>query len=649
MKFWESAPGEDGTWKLLDVNLIIVGTGPAAELLLQRRLDAGGRACLLWTQLSHQPAPKGAVYEHDLASFDEETFIWQPPALDQACREVSQLRHRFGSWDYGFMRSGPDIVALPDGGRYELLLDGQNRVAGIRVLQGDVLCWQLSGAVLFVDASGADEEAAYVQQVNVSVQQEEAKPVIFTPFGGPAYLAGILAYLFFGSMNFGLLYTGERSAQAEDFDGWWWANRTLTVGGHVWTQLLVDTLLGRRQPLHAATVATLFGAVVWTLVEFFFILLFRGSRPQFFVFEASAFEISSLAQLACGFVIARGCRTSHPSSGATQTQDTGRHLVWTAFMFSMNVILLFAQYSIILGFMFLEGSSNILAGTFLSLSTTASELAAVSLMERAYMKLVWPRAGDQKRIVYGDQHPPVLMMINWAHSLCEGTRLVSLISVAARSPEWRWDWLGSVLVLFVNNLFVRHGYQLTLWTTVLPQKLQKSVCLGCYGMIHRHARVSCGYHRFVLFASYVIFRLSWLGSPASEALFNNHTLILFFVVVAAEVLEDAVVLLRLLPLDPWRESMTHLYEPLHPLHPKQVMCKDRRGIHARQVPLRLHGVRPQRLSETLTVMQLGASICGISLTLYVGMGYYLGVCPEPIPLTIRLEEALWWSQPLTCS
>ena len=289
-----------------------------------------------------------------------------------------------------------------------------------------------------------------------------------------------------------------------------------------------------------------------------------------------------------------------------------RHLRWTAFMFSMNVILLASQWAIITGFMFLEGVSSILAATFLSLSTTASELGAVGLMERVYTKLAWARAVDQKHAIYGDQHAPVTMMISWAHSLSEGTRLVSLISVAVRSSEWRWDWLGSVLVLLVNNLVVRHGYQLTLYTKVLPQKLQKPFQLGCYAMIHRHARVSCGYHRFVCFTAYAIFRLVWVGSPASEALYNMHSLILYLVVVVAEMLEDAVVLLRLLPLDPWRESMAHLYEPLHPLHPKQVMCKDRRGIHARQVPLRLHGVRPQRLSQTLAVMQLGASVCSVS-------------------------------------
>ncbi|CAE7203493.1 CPX1 [Symbiodinium natans] len=191
------------------------------------------------------------------------------------------------------MRSGPDIVALPDEGRYELLLDSQNRVVGIRVMMGDVLCWQLSGAVLFVAASGDDEEAAYVQQVNISVQQEEAMPVLFTPFGGLAYFAGILAYLFFFCMSCGLVRTGELSVQAEDVDVWWYVLRSLIIGGQVWAQLLVDTLLGRQQPLHAATGAILFGAVVWTLADFFVILSF----------EHGAHIISSTKHFASSYLV----------------------------------------------------------------------------------------------------------------------------------------------------------------------------------------------------------------------------------------------------------------------------------------------------------------------------------------------------------
>ena len=349
----------DGTtsWKLLDVNLIIVGSGPVAEQLLQKRLDAGGRACLLWTQDSPQPIPKGIVLDHGVAPLDETTFVWQPPPTDSTCKEVHRLRRRFGSWDYGYMRSGPDVVALPDGGRYELLLDSQNRVVGIRVLVDDALSWQMSGAVLLTDATGVDSEAD-VQQVNVSVQQEEAKPLIFTPMGGMSYFAGIVAYVLGFVMSTGLVLTNERSVQAEQIDWWWFSWRSMIVGGQVWTQTLVNGLLGYRQPFFAAAGITFLGAIVWSLGDLFFMLFFQEWRPMLFLYEACCYEISCVFQLAISFILARCGRMPLPSFGAySGQQDTRRQFLWTAFMFSMNVMLLLAQYVTITIYMYLEGWS----------------------------------------------------------------------------------------------------------------------------------------------------------------------------------------------------------------------------------------------------------------------------------------------------
>eukprot|EP00439_Symbiodinium_sp_Y106_P026115 s1668_g3.t1 len=72
----------------------------------------------------------------------------------------------------------------------------------------------------------------------------------------------------------------------------------------------------------------------------------------------------------------------------------------------------------------------------------------------------------------------------------------------------------------------------------------------------------------------MLWRILWLrASP----LFNTHALVLLVAVLMVEFAEDAIVLNRLLPSDPWRDEMKHLYAPLHPFHPKQVMCKDNQG------------------------------------------------------------------------
>ena len=133
--------------RLLDVNLIIVGSDSRAELVLQRRLDAGGRACLLWTQLPPQTVPKeGALWEHDQVHFNQEVFTWKPPPRPGSTRssEATRLRRRFGSTNYGYMRSGPDVVELDEGECYEIVVEGQECV-GLRVLRDGAPSWHLSG------------------------------------------------------------------------------------------------------------------------------------------------------------------------------------------------------------------------------------------------------------------------------------------------------------------------------------------------------------------------------------------------------------------------------------------------------------------------------------------------------------------------
>ena len=267
----------DTEWRLLDVNLIIIGSGPEAEKLLHRRVEAGGRACLLWTSLGPQPPATLNLphVPHDEVLFDMETFTWQPPAADVSGAESSELRrlrHQFGSVDLGFMRCGPDVVALQEDEVYELILDAQKNLAGVRVLHDDVVRWQLSGAVLFTDAlaSGgiysqprpelpharqdnllspqpsmvsiqhhstskqrlpwnrrnlwkqhsniSQQRKVWLLTVNVGVQQEEAKPQPFLDGGGLA--VGALcatAYMFITTVVLIGVYIGEKELMQHDF------------------------------------------------------------------------------------------------------------------------------------------------------------------------------------------------------------------------------------------------------------------------------------------------------------------------------------------------------------------------------------------------------------------------------------------------
>ena len=336
----------DTEWRLLDVNLIIIGSGPEAEKLLHRRVEAGGRACLLWTSLGPQPPATLNLphVPHDEVLFDMETFTWQPPAADVSGAESSELRrlrHQFGSVDLGFMRCGPDVVALQEDEVYELILDAQKNLAGVRVLHDDVVRWQLSGAVLFTDAlaSGgiysqprpelpharqdnllspqpsmvsiqhhstskqrlpwnrrnlwkqhsniSQQRKVWLLTVNVGVQQEEAKPQPFLDGGGLA--VGALcatAYMFITTVVLIGVYIGEKELMQHDFQGWdwwWFLPRLMTLAAQLWNQRLVESLLGHPQQMCKAFAFNAAAILVWSLCELSFHIHKRPWRLQYFI------------------------------------------------------------------------------------------------------------------------------------------------------------------------------------------------------------------------------------------------------------------------------------------------------------------------------------------------------------------------------
>ncbi|CAE7371213.1 CPX1 [Symbiodinium sp. CCMP2592] len=364
---WASAvptpkPSGGAAWRLLDVNLIIVGCGPEAVQLLQRRVDAGGRACLLWTDRPPRHLPSRLEpCEHDRLLFDPATFRWQPPALaSTSCPEVRHLRRRFRSTNYGFMRAGPDIVALAEEESYELLFQGQDLV-GLRVLLDDEVLWELSGAVLRVDPPLEPQHqlplsplAGWAETVDVHVQQEEALPQMFVDGGGLVSIAFGAAYYMLAHFSSHIVVNFyERDVQPGDVGWWWFMGRTQTAwAGHVWSHQLAHGLLGYRQPFGPAVLAFLVGFLVWTLWEMALLMLpmlgpngWHGWRIQYFVMSSCGFEISSVSQLIVSTCASRSTRIKPYST--SRTKDTRGHILWTAFLLSLNMVLVLSQWSIL--------------------------------------------------------------------------------------------------------------------------------------------------------------------------------------------------------------------------------------------------------------------------------------------------------------
>ncbi|CAE7809971.1 CPX1 [Symbiodinium sp. CCMP2592] len=658
---WTSAvptpkPQRATAWRLLDVSLIIVGSGPEAERLLQRRLGAGGRACLLWTDRPpSSPLPselKSAESRYDQVLFDAATFRWQPPALENSCPEVRALRRRYGSADYGFMRTGPDVVALAQHESYQLVLEGQDLV-GVRVLLHDAVSWELSGAVLLVGPVAAvlpplrpgSGSEGWIETVDVHVQQEEAFPQMYCDGGGLVSIAaGSAYYLLMNFCCYLLVHNYDRHVQPGDVAWWWLFPHLQALSGQIWSHHLADCLLGFQQGCKSTVVGCLVSFLVWYLWMLVWVLGLREWKLQYFVHAVIGFELSSVAQLIVSTLLSRSARISPYNAG--KSKNNKGQALWTGVLLSMNMVVAVSQWSVIVLYMYLDSVSTILSAVVLSLATAASELLAVSFMENVYLRLVWPRAfADQLLVVLADQNTAITVLIAFTHAVAESTRLTSLLSAAAQSEGWNWQWIVSLLIMLSTNVAVRHGYHVSLFCRVLPEHMHKWVRPGCCSMIHRHGRVVCGYFRFIPYISYVAFRLVGFSG---EPLFNPQTLALYAAVLFMELLEDAVVLLRILPLDPWQTGMKHLYAELHPFHPKQVMCKDSRGVQEHLPPLRLHGARRLPWIHCQAPMQISFCVSTSLLWLPLGAGFVFGICPEPIPPELRLSDAFFWSQPFRC-
>ena len=106
--------------RLLDLNLIIIGTGPIAQELLRRRRAAGGRACLLWTDEwpdggggANDASSRLPAFDLQSVAFKLPTFRWMPPEMRPPSEPaLDKIRHAHGCWTSEFSSYGPDVVEL---------------------------------------------------------------------------------------------------------------------------------------------------------------------------------------------------------------------------------------------------------------------------------------------------------------------------------------------------------------------------------------------------------------------------------------------------------------------------------------------------------------------------------------------------------
>ena len=335
-------------------------------------------------------------------------------------------------------------------------------------------------------------------------------------------------------------------------------------------------------------------------------------------------------------------------------RDFKRQVLWTLMLSWSRTVIQITMWLITLIYGYVEPLNSYVAGLWLIASTAAAELVLVGTTQVLYDRMVWrPRVDPTSEVaVQGDQMESPSCLIGFAHGICESVRLTNLLAAAVYSSSWQWSWLGTIAMTFVGNIVQRQGIHTYLALLVLPKRFWKLIRPSCVMFMHRHARFYCGYYRFLGVLGFIAVNATArevMPERPRELLFNGQTLALAFVLFMMEVLEDIVVGFNILPVDPWRDRMKHLYEELHPLHMKQLLCKDSRGLSSDLPPLRLHGARYLSTGVSRLLIDTGALKFMMFLWVRLGIGYTFGICPEPIPPGLRVLDAIAWTTPWRCS
>ncbi|CAE7387627.1 unnamed protein product [Symbiodinium sp. CCMP2592] len=742
---WIPAEFEEGTElspRLLDVNLIIVGDGPEAERLLERRWEEGGRVCLLWTsrlperskgniaspeefedeienledesaELEHvegptskredtkaepadlseelideaqdlkkPPHPEKASEQFEAPSpkkeprkeqkwpmFQLKSFTWQPPSRSAPSAAVVVLRKRFACMEVGSIRIGPDIVDLKPGQWYELIFDRHGRPTGVCVLQraslehGEVeVAWQLSGAVLLADGAagqaGEQKPEAWTETADVQVHCEDAKPA-FVCHHGPVLFATLwfVACMLLWSPLHARFEPELRPGQFA-----WWrlsSGTVMSILPLAYHPVMTKFFLGfeprrGRVSVRAASVVVYF--LGW--IPPMYVLGGKYHVP-YFAMAMVLMETWTLVEFSLMHRLHGETRTVEPETptslktSTTKPKDFKKQLLYTFGLASSRTLYQGSMWIITLVYGILEPVDRYLAGFWLTTATALSELAYVGSMQFLYNRFVWrPRVDPlAKTAVVGDQIEGPCGLLCFAHGITESVRLTNLLAAAVWSTGWQWSWLGTIAMIFVANVAQRYGLHTYIITLILPKRFWGWIRPGCTAMVHRHARFYCGYHRFLGVISLVaVNTVSQMVIPGrtSALLYNEQTLILALVLLGFEILEDVVVYLNLLPLDPWRSRMMEFYEKLHPLHIKQLMCKDNRGI-SNAVPLRLHCARWLSPRVSRLLIDTKALMFMVFFWVPMGIGFTVGICSEPIPGELRALDAIVWTTPWRCS
>ena len=534
---------------LKDCCLIIVGDGGWADrILAERRLQQGGRLCHILIEGHEDPRIKVKTCP------DEGFFYWHPP---DASFKTSSLGAKIGSSPpRSVSKVGPDAIVLPHD--HHLVLSRiRGSLSQVHVSNGTgEIVLQMSGfVVLNPNLQKASELDVQVRDLNLQA---------FGTFSAGGVLLG-------SAVSFLMLVTHNMLELLEgDVKGWGrtaWICAALFLTVPPVTEMLARGLCGEALRTWQTSLVLLvtIGVLLPTSIL---------TNWNLTVFLQNC--IGQPVELSCLLVFYYFSRHRHPS----------RHFLsrnqWVCSIAAATSGCLLCAASICIIYTWLVDTWHLpaLAALFLPWATSVAEISLVKLVQVAHRKVVRDKF-DTKN---GDQVLfAVPVMLLGIHSLCETTRLLSVLDDAV--VHGNFAWVLPALMSFSVNLATRSG-----WATWFAWRAVKAVCgptlarVFCPSAVHRlhnRSKVYGGYVRFVPIASTVTSRIVTYGLANKEVhpTFNSSAGICMLALFFLELLEDFLLLNEVIPVSPIQSSQGIWQIPTGNSNPHQAFSVEFRSAN----------------------------------------------------------------------
>mmetsp|Transcript_104882 Transcript_104882/g.249704 ORF Transcript_104882/g.249704 Transcript_104882/m.249704 type:complete len:676 (+) Transcript_104882:52-2079(+) len=506
--------------------LIVLGSGlEAEELLLRRRLGAGGRAVHILTE-----GPSDARVEISRNRMLEGCFFWHPPTWGP----VTDFGRRFGPSEHRYWsHTGLMAVALRRDQKAQIYVSSEDseKMSHLRILdsEGSVEA-ELSGEIV------VNPEMEVARELEVGVVNPELKPA-----GTFSWRFMLLTGLFLLPWH-SVKWLASASCELSAVEGlpWW---RGLLAVAYLFpalpgvVQSFTMSLAGEMPSLFTHAVSSL-ALVTMSLIG----LLQLADLPNVMIAAVTVFVMGPMLQYYRG-------RAQH-----------AQRRFWSCLRWGLAQLLgtlgtAVVMTGIVLVYTFLISQGQLLiASMCLPVATSLTEMGMVLFTARVYTRLVFTKRPE----VSGDlSYIPMPGMIMGAHAFAESVRLVSLWAGAARSGSF--SWVGAALWSLLLNVLNRLGWIRYGAFRIMKPMLGTELSLGLFAptswsKLHDELKIYGGYFRFIvplalIAARALLFQDLRVTGPRAPA-FNLSGACAIPALLLLELLEDRVVLHELLPMGP---------------------------------------------------------------------------------------------------